>query len=169
VGGAESVVEVDAALRRRLLNDPPIAGFVQTRVYKRTLMEPVPESGQAIVVAMNGGWAPPELRQHAENPLVTVRCYADPDRDVDGTVVRSNAEDKARATWRQIDRLIHGTRGETWGAVANTPGLRIVSCERWSEPIPFGATDQHGRSTDAREPLGDIVYVYCSYAVQTFH
>lgn len=147
-------MEVEAALRRFLLSDSTITGYVGDKVYKHELVddELVESGGRALVVRRFGGWTAPNVWNTQEFPLVNIQCWA----DAFCLGVDEDPIDNAWALYRAMDPLLHGTGDVTWGG---TDGLYIVHCQRHAEPLLMPpAEDQAG----AR-------YVSVMYAVQTFH
>lgn len=160
-------MEVESAVRRRLLADQTVNGYVAGAVWKFRLMEAIEGTGQrAVVVKRDGGWAVPDETTTQEYPLVTVRCYADPDRDNDGLMVDGTALSNAFALYRAVDKVLHGKRGEVWGG---DNGLLVITSQRWSEPYSVAADDQHGASSGSSEALGETVFVLAQYALQVVH
>lgn len=159
-------MEVEAAARRLLIADQTVNGYVNGKVFRYRLEEKIEgTSGRAIVVARNNGWATPDPVTTQEFPILTVKCYADPSRDSEGNIRSTDAEDGAFALWRAVDKLLHGKRDEYWGGPSN--GLRVVTSQRWQEPVLITERDRHGQT--AGDPLGDTVYVHGQYALQVIH
>lgn len=165
-------MELETAVRRLLLADETVAGYVGDKVFKNTLEEHVDGTGgRAVTVFRTGGWTAPDPVSSAEFPLLQVNCFADCDRDDDGLVTSRNAIDKAFAVYRSVDRLLHGAREEWWGAGGRDEGLMIVSCARYVEPIAMEAQDQHATANvgNAQVPLGDSAFVWARYACVVVH
>ena len=162
-------MEVEAAVRRVLLGDPTVNGYVVGKVFRNRLEEKVDGTGgRAIVVARNNGWATPDPATSQEYPIVVLKFYADPDRDVySGGVQRSNAEDKALAVYRAADKLLHAKRGVWMGAFGSNRGLMVVTSARASEPVVVREKDRHGEGSG--DPLGDSLYVMVEYNMQVVH
>lgn len=161
-------MEVESGARKVLLADSTVSGYVGTKVFKFRLEEKVDgTSGRSLVVYRNNGWATPDPVTTQEYPILAVKCYADPDRDAGGQIKLMNAEDKAMALYRAVNKVLHGKRGVWWGAGGSETGILIVGCQRWKEPFIVREKDQHGQS--AGDPLGDAVYAYVEYAIQTIH
>jgi hypothetical protein len=168
VEAGDEVVELESAARWELLQDQTVAGYVQQRVYKHRLMEKVDGTGKvAVVVFRDGGWASPDPVRTVEYPVLTVRCWADPTRDATGGYSVWDAEDKAWALWRAVANRLHGVRDQWWGARGTNPGLRVITCSRWTEPFVVGAGDVHS-AAQAKE-MGDSLYVEGSFAIETAH
>lgn len=111
-------MEVVSGLRRFLLNDTTVAGYVQHRVWKDKLFEQIDGTGsRAVVVRTFNQHRLKDLTKTAEYPIVQTLCFADHSRDVDGLVVSHDAEDSARALWRAVDNALHGVRGVWMGDV----------------------------------------------------
>jgi len=152
-------MEVETAIRKYLLAQSGVTGYVGGRVYKFQLMEPVhATSHRAVVIKRVGQWGTPDSVQTSEYPLVQVECWADPDRDADGNVLVMNALDKAFAVQRTIDPFLHGKRGVKFS------DLDVVSTQRWSESIIVTQDDQHGQGN-----MGDAAYVATRYALHVVH
>jgi hypothetical protein len=152
-------MEVETAVRKFLLSQSSVTGYVGQRVFKFQLTEPVHATGnRAVVIRRVGQWTPPDPVKTSEYPIVQVECWADPDRDGDGNVLVSNALDKAFAVQRVIDPLLHGRRGVKFS------DLDVVSVQRWSEPIMVTQDDTHGSGR-----LGDSAYVLTRYAMHVVH
>lgn len=162
-------MEVESASRRLLLSDATVNGYVVSKVFKYRLEEKVDgTAGRAIVVRRSNGWARPDSINTSEYPILQVQCYADPDREpLTGAITTLNAEDKAWAVYRAVDRLMHGKRGVRWGAFGSDPGLMVVSSARWGEPFVVTDHDLHGTGT--ADPLGDSLYVMAQYALNVAH
>lgn len=157
-------MEIESAVRRHLLNSDPVKGHVQGRVYKHRLEEPLPKGGLALVVTRQPGWATTMPRKTAEFPVVWVDVYADPTRDHAGDIERLDAEDKGFAVARTLKGLMHGRRGEWWGAVGSNRGLMVVTSEQWQLPVILRDTDLH--KGDRMRALGDSVVVRTKWALQ---
>lgn len=137
-------MEIDVAVRRMLLQDTTIVGYVGTKVFKNELIEHVDgTSGRAIVVRRNIGWSPPDQVQTSEYPTVAVECWADVDRSPGGLKSADNAIDKAYAVARVVTRLMHRKRDVWWGAGGAQPGLRILTSMQDGEPVAETQKDAH--------------------------
>jgi len=159
-------VEVETAVRRMLLADPTVNGYVAGKGYKHRLDDTVEGTGgMAFVVRRTGGWAKPDTVKSAEYPLVEVQCWADHDRTADGGIATANAEEKAWALFRAVDRLMHGVRGVEWGRVGDTRGLQVIGSSRWREGSVL-TTKVPGKPN---LPLLEGLYVSVEYAVQCYH
>lgn len=159
-------MEIETAVRRLLLGDGTVTGYVGRQVFKYQLDASVDGTGKrAIVVRRSNGWAVPADRKTQEYPILAVDCYADAQRDSGGDVVERNSVDSAYAVYRAVDPLLHGVRGVRWGAGGADPGLMVLSCQRWSEP--FHVTEQDRHADDP--PLGEAAKVTALYAVCTVH
>ncbi|QOP66161.1 hypothetical protein SEA_DANIELLEIGNACE_20 [Arthrobacter phage DanielleIgnace] len=127
-------MEIDTAVRRMLLQDDTVKGYVQAKVFKNELLEHVDgTSGMALVVRKAGGWQGPS--QQMEFPLVAVECWADVDRDQMGLKIRDNQLDKAYSLYRAVKRLMHDKRDVWWGAGGAERGCRVILSEQQSEPV----------------------------------
>lgn len=168
-----NAVELAPAARRHLQEDVTIRGYVSGRVYVHTLHDHVsPHGHRAVVVRPSGGWSQPERRSGAEFPLLYVDCWADVTRNPDGTRSADDNVPNAWAVYRAVDRLLQGVRDQRWGTIGSQAGLTIVSCERWSEPIPqVSGTGHAGPSTPLPYPvpLDEAAVVTAVYAIHTFH
>lgn len=154
-------------MRRMLLQDPTVNGYVVGKVFRYRLEEKVDgTSGMAVVLVNDNGWATPNPVTTQEYPILQVRCYADPTRGPLGEISQADALDKAWALTRAIEPLIHGKRDVIWGRFGSSPGLRIITAQRWAEPWEMTDEDRHNTSED---PLGDSVYVATRYALQVVH
>lgn len=161
-------MEVETAVRRYLLDQAPVTGYVQAKVFKFRLEESIEgTSGLAIVVARNNGWATPDPITTQEYPILSVKCYADPTRFDDGEIRTLDAPDKAAALYRTVNQFLHAKRGVRWGARGSDEGLFVVTSQRWREPTLVTQKDLYGHA--ANDPLGDVVYVHAEYALQVIH
>jgi hypothetical protein len=159
-------VELEAAARRALLGDATVAGYVQTRVYKYRLQTKLEGTSQsAVVVARNNGWASSLRSSAVEFPILAVRCYADPARDGDGTILELDAEDRAFGLYRAVDRVLHWQREYQMGGYGSNAGLTVVSSQRHGEPMLVTDKDRHGMG----DPLGDVVYALGQWAFEVVH
>jgi len=161
-------VEIEAAVRRMLLADLTVNGYVAGKVFKFRLEEQ-PSGGRAVVVRRIGGWTAPGTGSQ-EYPLVEVQCWADHSRDAEGLMVKADAEENAWALYRAVMPLMHGVRNQWWGAMGSNPGLLIVGSYRSGEPILFqgklvGSSPGRGGTHDR----GEAMYVSATFAVQTVH
>lgn len=164
-------MEVEAALRRFLLDQAVVTGYVGTRVWKDKLEDVIDGSGQrALVVGRVGGWAPPQLRNTQEYPIVRVEFWADHTRNEDGSIRTEDGLTSCYAMYRAIDPLLHGKRDVRWGVTGSSEGLLIIGCSRYAEPRPLKETalaTGQPRPTDADS--FEAQAVVCDYAVQTIH
>ncbi|MFE2751565.1 hypothetical protein ACFXGA_06130 [Actinosynnema sp. NPDC059335] len=162
-------MEVEPAVRRHLLNDQAVRGYVGDRVYKQHLDEHVQGAGKrAIVLRVDGGWSQPDTVQTSEFPLLYIDFWADRSRDSTGRAVADDAMDNARAVYRVTDPLLHARRGERWGSFGTHRGLMVVSSARWSEPIVQTEMRSHG-GTFLGVKLGDCAVVTAAYALHVLH
>lgn len=145
-------MEVEAGLRRFLLDDDTVNGYVAGKVWKHRLEDSIDGTGgYAVVVSRTGGWAVPDSVKTAEYPKVRLELWADPTRNDDGTIRQADGETKAFGLFRAVDPLIHGERDARWGE------LVVVSCQRWSEPYVGDTADF------------EATKVIVDYAVQLIH
>lgn len=160
-------MEVESAMRRVIKNDPTVRGYVGDWVFKYRLEEKVDGTGKAaIVVGRDGGWATPQVVNTNEYPRLRVDCHADLSRDLDGTPLQGDAEDRAWALWRSVDALLHpGKRGQRWGGFGSDPGLLVNTIARGQEPFLTVQKDQHAGDP----PLGDTAVVSCYYNIDCVH
>lgn len=164
-------MEIETAARRQMLTVDVIKGYVQSKVFKFSLLEHVQgTSGRALVIRRSNGWASPDPVQSSEYPLLVFDCWADPTRDSMGGVAADDAVDKAYALYRAVNAQVHGIRDVWWGAGGANPGLRIISAARWGEPFHMTASDQHGSGPKLMgTPLQDCAVVTVQYAIHTAH
>ena len=169
-------MEVEVALRRRLLAIPALVGYTTAeRVYKDRLEAVLDGSGRrAAVVARSGAWTshPPGSRNTQEYPLVRITYWADHDRNASKQMTKANGRANALALHRVVDPVIHGIRDEWWGGTEEDPttGLLIIGCSRWSEPMPVS----DGALASGRPNAGDADSyeaegIFVDYAIQTIH
>lgn len=162
-------MEIETAARRMLLAAPAAAGYVQDRVYKFSLLEPVEGTGgRAIVVRRSNGWSQPDAVQSSEYPVLALDFWADNDRDADGLSVAANAIDKAYAVYRAVDPLFHRVRDAWWGAGGSNRGLRVISSTRFAEPSHRSAVDRHAGGANETD-IGDSAVVTVTYALHLVH
>ena len=157
-------MEIESAVRRYLLGDPTIAGYVGNRIYIDRLEEPVAPAGlRAIVLYRATGWAETEKYEGAagEFPTLVVDCWADNTRDTDGEILRTDRLTNSRAVWRAAHRLLHNPRrGQVWGASGSNPGLLVASSSLW-----FHATSLEGAGQRTGIPLGEAGVTTATYAM----
>jgi hypothetical protein len=161
-------MEIEAAIRRELLQDPTVAGYVGTKVYRRTLWDnlEVLQGARAIVVRRTTGWAVPQRKNTQEYPTVMIQCWADADRDASGNVTTDNGMDNAWAVYRAVDTFLHGKDEGIWGKFGSSPGLEVIGCQRGAEPVAFGPDDV---SPDLKVQMDTYRYVQVPYWVQCVH
>jgi hypothetical protein len=164
-------VEIEPALRRYLLDVPEVRGIVgPAGVHKQKLYEPVSGKGKRAVVvrANSGGWSIPNQINTQEFPLLALDFWADKSRDSGGKEAADDCADNARAVYRVVDKLLHGLRGRYVGGMGGNPGLYVVTCDRWSEPVT--ATEDDTKTWPAYNmDLGDAAVVSVQYALTVFH
>lgn len=159
-------MELEAAARRWALADATITGYVVQKVYKYRMMESLDGTGgAALVLKRDGGWTQPDSVQTAERPTLIAQCWADADRDGDGFMLTGNAEEKAWALYRAVAARFHGVRGQRWGVTADNPGLMVVSCARWAEPIVSFQGNLHAGDPD-KTLIAEGAIVTAKFAVQ---
>lgn len=162
-------MEILTALRRHLLTQDAVRGYVGSKVDKAKLHDHVDQKGtRAIVVRSNGGWAQPDLTQSSEYPLILIDFWADCSRDRLADRIADDAVDNAMAVYRVVDPLLHRKRNVMWGGQGTDPGLQIVSCIRWSEPITQTRDESHGGVAYGVQ-LGESAVVTVQYAIHTSH
>ncbi len=162
-------MEVEPAVRRLLLDDLTVRGYVADRVYKNKLDTHVDRTGhRAIVLRTDGGWSQPDPVQTGEFPVLYVDFWADRSRNSAGKATADDAVDNARAVYRAADRLLHAKRGVRWGAFATHRGLMVVSSARWNEPIVQTEMRSHG-GTWLGVKLGDCAVITVAYALHVLH
>lgn len=146
-----------------------VNGYVAAKVFKHALLvSPAGTGGCAIVVRRVGGWTQPDPVTSQEYPRLLIECYADPDRNTDGTKKVENGTDKAWALWRAVDAAIAaGRRDQWWGAGGDDSGLRIITCVRTGEPTAIGGPSSENVAADP--VLGDMSKVQALYDIQTVH
>lgn len=155
-------MEIDTAVRRMLLQQPSVIGYVGTKVFKNALIDNVDGTGgRAVVVRRRGGWYPPDLVGTAEMPVVEVECWADPDRE-GGLKTVDNAIDKAYALQRVVSTVMNRQRDVWWGAGGDNPGVRVISCLQSDDPVHETATDLHGTGAG----IGDCAIVTVHFDVR---
>jgi hypothetical protein len=152
-------MEIDTAVRRMLLLQPSVIGYTGQKVFKNELLEMVDQTGgRAVVVRKNGGTADPQTVNTDEYPVLTVECWADCDRNPDGSVSVQNAIDKAYAVYRVVDAVMNRARDVWWGAGGSAVGVRVLSCGKASEPMHETSKDMHGATK-----VGDSAVVSVEY------
>jgi hypothetical protein len=166
-------MEVEAAVRRRLLDDPTVAGYVADRVFTHRLHDGVDLDStgrRAVVVRRVGGWATPDPVTTQEYPLLSVDCYAGNSRDSAGNVAAFDATSGAYAVFRAADAVLHAPeRGTWWGAVGSNPGLLVVASQRFAEPFAETSSDLLRGRASTGEELGSATVVVCRYAITCVH
>jgi hypothetical protein len=159
-------MELETAARRFMLADATLRGYVQDRVFKFRLELKIDGSGRsALVVNRSNAWTAPDPVKWMEFPVLRVHAYADPRRDTDGQIAELDAEDRAFALYRVLDRMLHARRDYTMGAQGSQAGLKVVSSARWAEPFMVTDKDRHGDG----DPLGDALYVVGQWALVVVH
>lgn len=152
-------MEIDTAVRRMLLTRPEITGYVGVKVFKNELLEQVDGTGsRAVVVRRNGGWADSQTVHTDEFPHLVIDCWADCDRNPDGSVAVQNSIDKAYAVYRVVDKIMARVVDVIWGAGGTAPGVRVLACGKVGEPIHETSKDAHGPTK-----MGDSAVVTVEY------
>lgn len=161
-------MEIDSAVRRELLADPTVAGYVGDKVYRHTIWERLDNvnGARAILVKRQGGWAVPDRIKTPEWPQILIECWADADRDTDGEVKADNGMDNAFAVYRAVDNFIHSRAPGRWGQTSTNQGIQVIGKQRLQEPVPFGPNDV---SPDAAVSMGDLRYCSVLYGFQVVH
>lgn len=159
-------MELETAVRRHLLADATVASLTSKQVWKYRLEERLDGTGKAaVVVRRDGGWSQPNELRPNEFPLLVVDCYADVSRDEYRNALMLDAEDRASALYRAVDRaLLAPGRGQWWGGYGSDRGLMVNSVQRWGEPVFISQADQHSGA-----PLGDVVYMQARYGFDVVH
>ena len=161
-------MELTTAVRRYLLAQSAVTGYVQTRVWKDRLEDVLDRTGQrAIVVKDAGSWSVPQARNTQEYPLLRIEFWADHTRDDDDTIAVEDGMSSARALFRVVDPLLHGVRDVRWGG---DDGLFVIGCQRYSEPLPMtGSELATGRPQPTDADAYEAQAIAVLYAVQTIH
>jgi hypothetical protein len=167
-------VEIEPATRRRLLDDPTVAGYVDGKGFTHRLHDGVDvgeTGGRAFVVRRVGGWATPDPVTSQEYPLLSIDCYAGDSRDAGGNITAFDATSGAFALWRTIDAVLHAPeRGTWWGAIGSNPGLLVVTSQRWGEPFAETGSALLSARASTGEVLGEhATLVSGRYAIQCAH
>lgn len=161
-------MELPAAARRLLLQQPSVVGYVQSRVFKHQLWDHVDGTGgRAVVVRMSGGWGTPDRTQTSQFPLLGVDCWADCTRDSEGDKVEEDSLDNAWAVYRVVDAVLHQVRNAMWGASGSDQGAYVVESVRYQEPYHQSLSDggQYGLGLPYKVDMGDCAVVTTMYAV----
>jgi hypothetical protein len=154
-------MEVTTGVRAKLLSIAALDSYVAGKVYKDRLEDTLDGSGgRAVVVDVPTGWATPQQVNTQEYPIVRVRLWADHQRDADGNVTVYDGLTSARAMYRSMDSELHGVRDERWGATLDRAGLFVVTCQRWTEPVPSAEPERLGSEAACLQVL---------YALQVIH
>jgi hypothetical protein len=163
-------MELPAAARRLLLQQPAVTGYVGSKVHKHQLWDHVDQKGtRAIVVRMAGGWEQPDRVQTSQFPLLAVDCWADCSRGETGDKLAEDAVDNAWAVYRVVDPVLHRVRNALWGASGADPeGAYVVESFRWQEPFHAAKGDGFGGNFSGvpyRVEMGESAVVMAQYAV----
>lgn len=153
---APAAVDVALAVRRRLAAIPGVRAVLgpqgvsssdEVWLFVREL-QVIPEGSglAAAVVSIEGPWARPNRHNTARFPRVAVHIYADSTRDMNGAVIRKDAEARAWAVWEpfnaELDRKV--AFSEIWGSTATDPGLRVWDSHLLSLPDVYDVSDWDG-------------------------
>ena len=158
-------MELETAARKHLLAQSTIKNLFQHRIYKfeaRNLdddgqLRRLEGTGDMQIVLERGiGWTKPH-RNTGEFPILIVWIMADHSRDPDGRAVKLDAEDRALAGFREVDKVLHQKDGEhrRWPEGASD-GLYVEGCFRGSDPA--------GPKIE-----GGVAVVRATYDVKCFH
>lgn len=152
-------MEIDTAVRRMLLANQSVTGYVGQKIYKHELMEAVDGTGgRALVIRKNGGWGDVQTVNTDEYPHLVIDCWADASRDPDGMIVASDAIDNAYALYRVVDSVMGRVRDVVWGAGGTSRGVMVMSCGKTGEPMHETSKDSHNSTK-----LGDSAVVTVEY------
>lgn len=158
-------MELEPAVRRKLLADPTITGYVGDRVYLYRLEDRVDPLGlRAIVLAAGPWWAEADryTGAGAEFPTLLVGCWADCTRNADGEITHLDRVQNAKAVARAVHRVLHNPpRGQVWGEVGSNPGLLVNTSSLWLSSTHLEGKDVHWLGT----PLGDAAVQPVTYAL----
>jgi hypothetical protein len=159
-------MELPAAARRLLMQQPAVTGYVGSKVFKHELWDHVDRTGgRAVVVRLAGGWDTPDRVQSSQFPVLAVDCWADCSRNGDGDKAAEDALDNAWAVYRVVDPVLHRVKNAMWGASGADPGAYVVECFRWQEPYHQSRDDQPGAGLPYRVEMGETAVVVAQYAV----
>jgi hypothetical protein len=141
-------VEVETAVRKHLIADSAVNGYVAGKVYKYRLELPIDGTGgRALVVRRLGGWTNPDVVKTSEYPLVALHCYSDHQRDSAQGIVTQDGEEGAWALYRTVDAVMHAVRDEWW---PDANGLSVITCARYSEPSLIAVRDVEAAVVEVR-------------------
>lgn len=159
-------MELPAAARRLLMQQPPVTGYVGSKVYKHQLWTHVDQTGgRAIVVRLAGGWDTPDRIQSSQFPILAVDSWADCSRAETGDKLAEDALDNAWAVYRVVDPVLHRVRNQMWGASGSDEGAYVVESFRWQEPYSQTKHDQAGAALPYAVDMGEAAVVTAQYAV----
>ena len=116
-------------------------------LFVRELQAVVEGSGKAAAVLREeGAWARPNQHNTARFPRLSVEVFADSSRDVNGAVLRKDAEPRARAVWEQFQLVLHRVDGfsEMWGTALPDPGMRVWGSQLLALPELYPVSDWDG-------------------------
>jgi hypothetical protein len=138
-----SVPGVISALGSSVPPDPAVVWL-----FVRELQtDQVEGSGKAAAVLREeGAWARPNQHNTARFPRLSLEIFADASRDMNGAVVRRDAEQRARAVWERFDAVLHRVDGfsEIWGSTSSDPGIRVWGSQLMSLPDVYDINDWVG-------------------------
>lgn len=158
-------MELEPAVRRRLLADPTITSYVGDRVSLHRLEDRVDPHGlRAVVLYAGPGWGDTERYEGAggEYPTLVVDCWSDCTRTGDGDIARLDRVQNAKAVWRAVHRVLHNPPGgQVWGEVGSHPGLLVNTSTLWFYPTHLEGADVSRTGI----PLQDAAVVTASYAL----
>lgn len=144
-------MELLIAARRELARHPEITSLLgsddrfATWIFRWRLYVDVEGSGQiAVLLREDGGWASPNNHNTARFPRMTVEIHADVPRTARLNPAMATAQDRAKAAYYALDRVLHVPQGGEirWGD--GTEQLRIVSSLRLTEPQVSQVSDGDG-------------------------
>jgi hypothetical protein len=161
-------VELPAAARRLLMQQPPVTGYVGSKVYKHKLWTHVDQTGgRAVVVRLAGGWDTPDRVQTSQFPILAVDCWADCSRDQEtGDKLAEDALDNAWAVYRVVDPVLHRVRNALWGSSGADPeGAYVVESSRYQEPYSQTKDEAGTAQLPYAVDMGESAVVTAQYAV----
>lgn len=148
--------DLAVAAHRRLAAVPSLTGVLGSSVatspggvwlFVRELQVMVEGSGQAAAVLREeGSWARPNSHNTARFPRLSVEVFADSSRNASATIVRRDAEARARAVWERFQSFLHRPYAfsEMWGATGTDPGMRVWGSQLMSLPEVYAINDWDG-------------------------
>lgn len=158
-------MELEPAVRRRLLADAAVTGYVGNRVHLYRLEDRVDPLGlRAVVLYAGPSWSETDryVGAGAEYPTLVVDCWADCTRDGDGEILHMDRIGNAKAVWRAVHRVLHNPeRGQVWGEVGSNPGLLVNTSTQWFGPTHLEGSEVRRTGT----ALQDSAVVTATYAL----